>query len=343
MTGFVLAAMVLAAPAFGQYRFEAVQSYPASLTVFMQQPPINGRGDVVFMKPEANQFQVGGLFVARKNGRPATVLPHGFAEARAHAMNAQGEVVFIDSADGNVYRGSGASRLLVAEREEGEGEEDRFEFFGPCINNAGVVAVTANLDEDGNTALFLVRPGHEVEAISDSEEGVLNYHSLPDINTRGDVAFGAYDTSTGQSGIYVYRHRRIDLLYANGNDPCINAHGTVAFTRFSTTPGESWVMRGNGGALTTIASSTGDFTHVICADINSSGQVAFVASLRKGAVGVCVGDGASTRRVVSTGDTVLGKQVAAVSMPSINDGGELALEVRFADNSAAVVRAMPGR
>jgi hypothetical protein len=338
----MLAAVVAAAltPAVhAQYRFDAIADFPADPFVFIQQPAVNDSGEVTFMHPAPQQAPAAeGLLVSR-GGHPRTIVESGFVEARTHSLNDAGQTVFVDGGDRNVYRaGPGDRRTLIAVPDP----DPEFGFLAPAINERGTVVVAAELDEDGNTAIFMGRGGDQAEPISDSEEGPLNYHSPPAINNRDVVAFSAFDsTSLGTSGVYLYRHGQIQRIYDNGSDPVINDRGQVAFTRFGSTPGSSSVLRGSGGPLALIADSTGSFIHVVATAINSRGDVALRVGLADGGQGIYVGDGHGVRRVAGTGDTVLDRQVASVSPAALNERGQLAMHIKFSDNTSAIIRATP--
>jgi hypothetical protein len=339
LTASVLTAALTAA-AHAQYRFDAIAEFPADPFVFIQQPAINSSGEVTFMHPAPQQAPAAeGLLVSR-GGRPRTIVGAGFVEARTHSLNDAGQTVFVDGGDRNVYRaGPGGHRTLIAVPDP----DPEFGFLAPAINERGTVVVAAELDEDGNTAVFMGRGRDQAEPISDSEEGTLNYHSPPAINNGDVVAFSAFDSTLGASGVYLYRHGQIQRIYDNGSDPVINDRGQVAFTRFGSTPGSSSVLLGNGGPLTTIADSTGPFIHVVATAINSRGDVALRVGLADGGQGIYVGDGHDLRRIAATGDTVLGRQVVTVSPAALNERGQLAMHIKFSDNTSAIVRATPTR
>jgi hypothetical protein len=321
----------------GQYRLTVVADYPAQPTVFMQSPPINDHGAIVVMPPSREApYYVGGLSLLTLKGRaqPIAAPGPGLDEARGHSLNNRGEVSYIEPWDGAVYRADGRGRVLVAEP-EGDPE---FRYFAPAINQDGDVAVAAELDKDGNTALFLYQRGEWI-TVSDSEKDPLNFHGPPDVNRDGHVVFGAYDAAALRNNIYLYRRGRVEQVYENGFDPSINDHDEIAFTRFGPMPGDSVVLRGRGGQPVVIAASGPALLHPAATGINQHGQVVLRATLPDAAQAVFVGDGERLTRIVAGGDVISGRTVAAVSPPAINDHGEVALEVRFTDNSAAVVRA----
>jgi hypothetical protein len=337
LLAFSAAVAALAVPAVGQYHAELVAFFPPQPSVFMQSPAINDRGDVLYSRPGNDPgAPLDGLLIGRAgSGRTEPVAP-GFCETRSHSLNDSGQAALLAFADGAIYLGARRSLTLLAEP-EGDPE---FEFLGPAVNNRGAAAFSASLDKDGNSAVFLAHDGR-VDAISDSEEGTLNYHSLPDINNAGEVAFSAYDTESHSIGVYLHRRGRIARLNDEGVDPALNDSGVVAFTRFGEVPGDSAVLRGRGGPITVIARTGAAFAHVIANDINNSGQVAFNATLRDGTQAILVGDDGEPVVVAAAGQALLGHTVAGVSTAAINNLGQVAAEVRFTDNAAAIVRFTP--
>lgn len=331
----VAASLLLASIAHAQYRYTKIVEFHADPFVFIQHPPVNNHGTVAFMTP-VKGAGVEGLHLG-SGGPQRTVIAEGFLDFRTSSLNDHDQTA-VAAEDHNVYRVDRQGHAtLIAEPDP----DPDFEFYDPAINNHGTVAVTASLDKDGNTAVFAGDGRGEAVPISDSEEGPLNFHSAPSINNHDDIAFSAYDTTTLTFGVYLYHHDHIHRLYANGSDPIVNDHRVVAFTRFGTAPGATSVVRGNGGALTVIADSTGQFSHVFATAINDRGDVAFLGSLAAGGVGVFVGDGHHTTKVAASGDAILGKTVAQVSPASLNDEGELAFHVKFTDDTSAIVRAAP--
>jgi hypothetical protein len=327
-----------ATPAAAQYRYTSIAEFPANPFVFVQRPPINNGGWVAFMN-SAPSITSGAEGIRLGHGGAArTVIAVGFFDFRTRSLNDAGQTAAVSAEDGAVYRiASNGHATLIAAPEDTDPD---FAYYDPAINARGTVAVVANLDKDGNTAVFMSRGG-EAAPISDSEDGPLNFHSAPAINSQDVVAFSALNTAKGTFGVYVYRRSRIEQLYSNGTDPVINDRGVAAFTRFGALPGESSILRGNGGPLVLIADSTGAFSHVFASAINNQGEVAFLATLVSGGQGVYTGDGEHTQKVLATGDHALGRTVASVSMAGLNDHGELSLHATFTDNTSAIIRAEP--
>lgn len=114
-----------------------------------------------------------------------------------------------------------------------------------------------------------------------------------------------------------------------GSDPSLNGFGAAAFfaSQPDVFPAQLEVFRGDGGPVTTIADTSGQFAGFVTGlgfrespSVNDAGQVAFFASPEGGASGVFVGDGFATTPIAlaSGGSGLLGT-------PSLNNSGVVAL------------------
>jgi hypothetical protein len=262
-------------------------------------------------------------------------------------------------------RGSGMKPTTIATT------ADDFNRFGfePTVNNEGVVAFKADLDNidtfDNENGLFSGQDGkrpnittHYLSSNSQfSEFGTL---SRPSINNHGDIAFEE-SVDSGASGIFVTEGSGFKTIAAPDPNvivgrPNLNDSGTVAFHRFfNDQPGEELVI-GNGGPLTAVADTSGafqsfGFTFVGFTPpaLNNNGDVAFFADLDSGGSGIFVGPDPVADRVIGTGDTLDGLTVTNLRIcdEGLNDSGQLAVQATFDDASVpdgrrvAVYRATP--
>ncbi|MBV9879292.1 MAG: PEP-CTERM sorting domain-containing protein [Gemmatirosa sp.] len=116
--------------------------------------------------------------------------------------------------------------------------------------------------------------------------------------------------------------------------PALNASGQVAFVATTEMERTTSVFRYTGGALTTIASTTGDFNRFGDVSINASGQVGFEGSFASvSAEGIFRGDGTSVTTIAATRSA--GPFDFVNAGPSLNASGLVAfngaLEVNFTD------------
>lgn len=75
--------------------------------------------------------------------------------------------------------------------------------------------------------------------------------------------------------------------------------------------------------------------------INSIGMVAMMAGDYAGSnTGIYVGDGINTQAIVRKGQSIFGKTVVSFDLgdDGLNDSGQVTFNVRFTDNTYAVVR-----
>jgi len=337
----LLAVLVIVAgsgPAFGQYQFTRIADYPVQPFQFLQNPPIDGKGRIVFMRPDNRTAQgVSGLLLSRMPAAPLTLVADEFADARTHSLNDQGYVTYVQEA---VFMTDGVYTIEVAEAPD----DPETEYHSPVINQRGTVAFEADADKDGNTALYLRLPGGEPEVFSDGMAGPLDFHSPPALDDTDHVVFSAYSFDTMTTDVYFFDGVDISLIYADGTSPIVSRMGRVAFSRLTPGNGSSAVLRGDEAGsfpLIVITSSGGTFTHVLCDDVNDSGLVLFRGSFSNGDIALYVGDGTTVTQIVRSGDVVLGRTVSNLSRGSLNNKGQIAFEAAFTDGSASVIRATP--
>jgi hypothetical protein len=343
---------------------------------------INNRGDIAFRaaRGRRNETQlVQGIYRANADGRRRTTIAEfgdGFDFlGQFPSINDLGDVAFAArdfspddfSETQNVMLGDGGRPMTIATTAAGEFHQFGFE---PTVNNSGVVAFKAQLNtlgqftfdqglfsgQDGNRASITT---HYLSSTSQfSEFGPLN---RPSINNLGDIAFAAPPDGGDTSGIFVTQGTGFTTIAAadpniNVGWPALNDAGTVAFHRlFNDRAGEELVT-GNGGALTVAADTRGPFqsfsqNHGITPPALNNGDIAFAAELDAGGSGIFVGPKAVADRVIATGDRLDGSIVQSVGLcdESLNDSGQLAFQVGFADPTApfntrvAIYRATPQR
>jgi hypothetical protein len=123
----------------------------------------------------------------------------------------------------------------------------------------------------------------------------------------------------------------------------LNDGGTVAFERsfFDQVNQEfvSEIVTGNGGPLTTVVDTRGQFAFFGFRppSLNDTGDVAFEATLDDSSTsGIFVGPRPHADRVIVTGDTLDGQTVQNLTFceEGLSDAGELAFTATFADPAA---------
>jgi len=322
----------------GQYHFRAIANFDPQPIHFAQTPPIDVRGQIAFMMSsnQTGQGLAGLLLGQGALNRLLVLVADGFVGSGARSLNDFGEAAY---AQDGVFVTNGRTIRRVADPPD----DDETLYHHAAINERGTVAFAADLDEDGNTALFIRTRSGTLIDISDGTSGALNFHSFPALDANDRVVFSAYDATRRSSDVYVYDRGDVRLIYEQGSAPCVSGRGFVTFTQFRQPVGATSVFRGNIDGSSRqpvlIADSSGPFTRVLADAVNDHGEVLFRASLPDGGLALCVGDGQSVARVIQPGDLVLGRKVVSVSPGAINDRGALSLEAFFTDGSAAILRA----
>ncbi len=369
-------ATLLAAPAYAQEEYSFTKVADSAEDGFAPFSfgctSINTRGDVAFRagRLAADGFNtVDGIYRANADGSLTTIVEDekrfNFI-GRNPSMNDLGEVSFAARLDGgnkpdteSILRGSGKKLATIAST------ADEFNFFGfdTSINNSGEVAFKAELDEEFNfdEGLFSGQGGksgvttHYLASTSDFDGN----DSRPSINNLGDIAFD--ESINFDDGIFVGREGNFTTIAAPDPDvsvqePVLNDAGTAAFERsFFDEANQEFVteiVTGNGGPLTTVADTRGDFAFFGFRppSLNNDGDVAFHATLDDFSTsGIFVGPDAVEDRVIATGDTLDGSTVQNLTFceEGLSDSGELAFTAQLEDPNSpegfrmAVFRATP--
>lgn len=258
-----------------------------------------------------------------------------------------------------VYIGTGTSLTLVADEQPyltGIG-------FGGSINKSRTISFyavqttnpaaeriyTANAS---GVSPFPGSNGAYVSTPSINDSGMVAYRTANsidphDINASGTaVGFwsdGVYSVSAGSVATPIF----LFPPFNPGSLPSINDGGTVAYASLAKGRDE-WIpglFTGSGGPVTTVASATGVFKNFETSAINNSGNVAFVATLDDGSMGIYVATpgGAQIQKIIGSGDVFLGSTIQAVSATqhSLNDDGQVAFAYILADGRTGVARADP--
>ena len=345
--GRVLAAMValtvfaaLAATAAAQaqtYTFTKIADSAEGLTPD-RCPAINDVGQVAFTAFTADGVQT--IFRAEPDGQLTAIADDAsrfrFFGANP-SINEQGQVSFAAALekDGEAIVISKGKTLKIAARTEPE----RFNFFGfnTSLNNLGEAVFTAELDEEfGFDEGTFVTNGSKIQTIYlASTSQFQGTDSRRSINDAGQIAFEErLDDFT--SGIFRFDPAGGFVTIVDENSPVVdfathpqlNAAGVVVFHAFLDAGGEA-IVTGSGGALTTVADTSGAFGSFAFfggPSINDLGQLAFGAAL-DGAFGngVYTGPDPVADRVVAPGDIVDGATVTntVVCAEGLNNAGQI--------------------
>jgi hypothetical protein len=338
---------------------------------------INNRGDIAFRtaRPARDGGPViQGIYRANANGKKLTTIAefggpgHGFDFlGQIPSINDQGQVSFAVSQFSerdfvetqSVMLGSGKKPTTIATT---AGDFQRFG-FEPSVNNSGVVAFKAQLD-NFDQGLFSGQDGKRANITthylsSNSQFSEFGTLSRPSINNLGDIAFEE-SVDSGGSGIFVTQGGGFETIAepdpnVNVGRPNLNDSGTVAFHRFFNDRAGEELVSGDGGPLTVIADTNGPFQSFgfyfgfVPPALNNNGDVAFLAELDTGGSGIFVGPDPVGDRVIGTGDMLDGSTITNLRFcdEGLNDSGQLAFQATFDDPSVpdgrrvAIYRATP--
>ena len=356
MAGLVVVAM-LAGPASAQgYTFtKLADSAEVGFDPFsFGCATTNARGDVAFRagRPAPDGFNtIPGIYRINADGSLTTIVEDDrrFVQIGFNpSMNDLGQVSFAARVDGrrkpdteSILRGSGRKLTTIAST------AGQFNFFGfdTSISNTGEVAFKAELDEEF---------GFDEGLFSGSGRGITTHYltstspfdgsdSRPSINDLGVIGFD--ESVDFDSGIFAGREGAFTTIAGPDPDvfvqkPVLNDSGTAAFYRsFSDqTTGEfvEEVVTGNGGPLTTVADTRGDFGSFGFRppSLNDDGDVAFHATLDDFVTsGIFVGPDPTADRVIATGDTLDGATVQGLTFceEGLGDSGHLAFIAQLED------------
>jgi hypothetical protein len=229
------------------------------------------------------------------------------------------------------------------------------------VNNAGVVAFKAELDEEVgfDEGLFSGAGGKVTTYYLASTSDFDGTDTRPSINNVGDIAFE--ESVNFDSGIFISDDGGFDTIAQPDPDrsvqePTVNDAGTAAFEISFADPatGEfvTSIVTGDGGALTTVASTQGPFSSFGFRppSINNDGDVGFLATLDDFVTNaIFVHTSTGTEQVVATGQTLDGAVVQSLTFceEGLSDSDEVAFAATLEDPAVpegfrvAVFRATP--
>jgi hypothetical protein len=228
------------------------------------------------------------------------------------SINAQGTVAFLANLDAGgqgIFTGKGGPITTIVDNSQSFGSFGLFGNFGgqPSINNAGIVAFTADF-RGGGKGILTGSGGPLTLILIADNSGFSSFEGPVAINARGTVAFAA-SFRTGGGGIFTSNDGALTTVVDTstfpgglGAIPSINAKGTVAFWG-QRSASDQGIFTGTGGPLATIADTSGTFASFINPAINNPGKVAFQATLDAGGEGIFVG---SRRRLTTVADSTDG-------------------------------------
>ena len=225
----------------------------------------------------------------------------------------------------------------------------------PSINNSGTVAFSGVIADTGDRFLA-VGNGGAVSYVDVLPYG-WGYRSVM-IQREGPTLELAWATVYGHPGPTssriqkgaTFSHTTIaegtptSTQFLEVESPSINDLGYVSFVADLAGGGQA-VYYGTGGSPFLVADTTGEFGGFQATAISNDG-IAFYGWLDYGGTqGIFTGPNGSADKVLTVGDTIAGiaSPVVSVSLSchGMNNAGQIALNVKFADGTYRIVRADP--
>ena len=339
---------------------------------------INNRGAIAFKagrtSPNGIDFTPG-IYRANPNGSVTTIAQNqrrfefiGFNPS----MNNQGQVSFSAALDRedpqtgqnfeSIFRGDGGRLTVIAST------TDEFESLKPdtSVSGDGEVAFRAERDEEfgfdeglfsgrGTNAGVTTHYLNSADVILDGSPARFDGGTTrPAINNLGEI--GVRESPGTGNGVFRGQEGNfttIDDPFPTANvssAPTLNNSGTAAFERVFFDPDPNTgelpedVVKGSGGALTTVADNSGGYGSFFGfrpPSINNSGEVAFQALLDDlSTTGIFVGPDPVADKVIATGDTLDGDTVQYLSFceEGLNGSGQLAFRADFVDPATSETR-----
>jgi hypothetical protein len=324
-------------------------------------PALNGRGQAAFgatvFDPETFNSTES---VERGSGGPLTTIADegdDFSFFGNPSINRRGSVSVaarFDEQEGEaIVRGRGGPLTEIARTDPG-----RFNFFtfDTSVNNDGVVAFTAELDErfDFDEGLFTGDGGPPRTRYLASTSRFQGSIAPPSINEHGEVAF-AEQRDDDVRGIFRQSDGRFTTIaddrgrFQGFTDrPSLNNDGWVAFTAFHDETPDQFVLVGRGRALDVRANTRGEYQSFGDPSLNDRDRVAFSAELdtfddEVGAFeqGLFRGRDPVDDAVIRSGDRLFGSRVTGLTAcrEALNSFGQIAFRAQLADGREVIARA----
>ena len=251
--GYDMIRVVAAGPQTGLYAFTHISDN--YFGIHGLNPAIDGSGTVVFLFD--SQIVVNGLVARSSAGGPETALANfaaGYGQFFGHAVNGAGRVAFSSLRNDGVFgvfsASTGGGPITTA-----AGANGAFQFFGPpALNRVGQVVFEAELNPPN--------PAPRGIYLGNTSGGSATV--LLDDSSMFNFSIGGFE-----------------------KNPDINEVGTIVFFANRDAGGEGiFSISSSGGAITTVADTSGAFTFFDGPSINNAGTVAFRAGLGGAGEGV---------------------------------------------------------
>jgi hypothetical protein len=216
------------------------------------------------------------------------------------------------------------------------------------MNDRGQVAFRADATAGGSGIWVGAR--EEIITVADTSDIFSGFQGLPVLNNKGTVVFRA-DLKNGGQGIYTSKDgARKPVVDTSsrfselGRFPSFNDAGAVAFNA-TLKSGVAGIFTVTGEKITTVIDTDSPFESFRGVLINNAGTIVFYATPKGGELGIYCGPDPTTDRILSIGETLFESMVAefALNPVSMNELGQVAIRIKFANERQVIVRADPGK
>ncbi|QSA95626.1 choice-of-anchor tandem repeat NxxGxxAF-containing protein [Methylococcus sp. EFPC2] len=355
---FAAGASLASAEPAGKHEFEFINVADSTqgFTNFEPFPAINNKSAVAFVATRSDTGQ--GVFRSR-GGKVTTIASEqdGLESFDiAPAINARGVVAFssrTSSGSSAIFTGDGRSRKLIADSKTNG--LFRIGMGSPAINDAGTVAFSSVLSENGRPAgasIFTGKGGDLSTVLNTSASDFVSFGNVA-INDAEKIVFSG-ERSDGSLGIFTVRrapktivdtHARPEFI--GFGDPVINNGGTIADVAFLIADGLNnglEIISGKAGAIVSRTDPSGPaFANAEHPSINNHGAVAFYAfpnldPNEPTGIFLEVSGGNSLIPVIRPGDALFGSTVSAVDLGrfALNDRFEAVFQYALTDGRTGI-------
>jgi hypothetical protein len=274
----------------------------------------------------------------------------GLAPCSHPDRNTRGELaIYAVRPDGSTALlglGAGGAEVLLDSR---SGRVSGIGPLGPVIDEQGQIALRTTL-ADGREAVCTWRGGEcRIELSAREGEALAGFQGLPVVAGEAGLLVRA-DRVDGREVLCRVREGRTELLAQTGEGfralsafPAMNERGDLAFGALDPQEVPLLVHRVAGQEQRLRPASESGIVRVRGA-LLAGAALYCTADTRDGGVAVFRRRGDALERVLGTGDAFLGERIRALALNpvSVNDVGQLAIRLLFANGGQAIARLSPG-
>ncbi len=263
-------------------------------------------------------------------------------------LNNAGQVITNTFATGSSTTSSivtaGIGSLSILNYPTGATVDDEGDFATTKLPNAPIVWVSFNGD-----ALYLTS-GSSTQILVTSNT-TFGYFSHPYINAAGTICFTSQTgTQTSVYSITGGTIKRVSQSSRTSIGLGIDAAGDILWREYLGNPGSAaarlWLTSPAGSSTLIADTTTGAFSgfsdpYTTSVSINDAGQIAFVATLNNGKVGLFTGPDPVADKVLEQGDPLFGGiagSVFSIGSDALNNNGSIAFLANN-QNQSFVIRA----